>query len=77
MPKRKRVRPSYNVLRRKRTKGLSKTQAKSVRRIARKTALGLSETINSVQVVENNQLYHNKPFYVGKLLATQQGLHGS
>lgn len=54
--------------------GLSKKQTKSVRVIARKTALGLSETINQVYVEENQQLYHNKAYYASKLLATSQGL---
>ncbi len=74
MPKRKRSRPSMRVLPIKRPRGLTRNQAKSVRRIARKTALGLSETINAVTVVENKQLFHNKTDYVGKLLATEQGL---
>ncbi len=74
MTKRKRTRPSMRVLPVKRPRGLTRNQAKSVRRIARKTALGLSETINAVTVVENKQLFHNKTDYVGKLLATEQGL---
>lgn len=74
MVKRKRTRPSSRVLPIKRPRGLTRNQAKSVRRIARKTALGLSETINAVTVVENKQLLHNKTDYVGKLLATEQGL---
>lgn len=74
MVKRKRTRPSMRVLPIKRARGLTRNQAKSVRRIARKTALGLSETINAVTVVENKQLLHNKTDYVGKLLATEQGL---
>lgn len=76
MPKRKRQKTSsYEIYKFKRKfPGLSRNQAKSVRRIARKTALGLTETINAVSVVENKQLFHNKPDYVGKLLATKQGL---
>ncbi len=76
MPKRKRstaARRSIGAFKRLRG-GLSRNQAKSVRKIARHTALGLSETINSVTVVENKQLLHNIPDYVGKLLATKQGL---
>lgn len=76
MSKRKRSSKTgmFKYMRTKRPRGLSKTQASSVRKIARKTALGLSETINSVNAEENLQLYHNKSYYVAKLLATKQGL---
>lgn len=76
MPKRQRSKSysrSVASFKRLRT-GLSKKQTKSVRVIARKTALGLSETINQVYVLENQQLFHNKAFYASKLLATKQGL---
>ena len=76
MPKRKRstgYHPSSKAAKKLRS-GLSRKQATSVRKIARKTALGLSETINAVTLYENQQLYHNKPYYLKNLLKTTQGL---
>lgn len=64
MPKRKRsaaANRSINSFKKMRS-GLSRKQASSVRKIARKTALGLSETINAVTLLENQQLVHNKTF---------------
>lgn len=58
----------------RRPRGLTKTQASSVKKIARAQTLALSETINKVDIVENIQLFHNKPLYVGGLLATSQGV---
>jgi len=54
--------------------GLSRKQTSSVRRIAKKSMLSLSESINQVFIVENDQLYHNKSAYKINLLATKQGL---
>ncbi len=76
MPKRKRsaaANRSINSFKRIRG-GLSRRQASSVRKIARKTALGLSETINAVTLYENQQLVHNKVYYLKNLLETTQGL---
>lgn len=53
--------------------GLSKTQAKTVRKIAKKTVMGLAETKTVGKQTENVQLYHNKALYITNLLATQQG----
>ncbi len=58
----------------RRPRGLTKTQASSVKKIARAQTLSLSETINKVNIEENVQLFHNKPLYVGSLLATNQGV---
>ncbi len=54
--------------------GLSKTQAKTVRKIAKKTTLRLAETKVVGKQTENVQLFHNKPLYLANLLATQQGV---
>lgn len=48
----------------RRPRGLTKTQASSVKKIAREQTLALAETINKVNVTENVQLFHNKPLYV-------------
>lgn len=58
----------------RRPRGLTKTQASSVKKIAREQTLALAETINKVNVEENVQLFHNKPLYVTGLLATSQGV---
>ncbi|AXH73850.1 MAG: putative capsid protein [Circoviridae sp.] len=58
----------------RRPRGLTKTQASSVKKIARAQTLALAETINKVNIVENTQLFHNKVLYVGNLLATDQGV---
>ncbi len=76
MPKRKRSAAStrsINSFKRVRS-GLSRKQRTSVRKIARKTALGLSETINTTTLYENQQLIHNKSYYLKNLLKTSQGL---
>ncbi len=56
------------------TPGLSKRQAKSVRKIAKKTVMGSSETKTVGKQTENEQLFHNKALYVSNLLATTQGI---
>ncbi len=76
--------PKYRMVKRKggvsvgipvksRTPGLSKTQAKSVRKIAKKTVMRLAETKTVGKQTENVQLFHNKALYLQNLLATQQG----
>ena len=55
-------------------KGLSKTQVKTVRKIAMKAARSLPETKNAVFLDENIQLVHNKVLYLGKWLNTAQGV---
>lgn len=61
------------LVKKNRNPGLSKTQAKSVRKIAKRTAMGLAETKTVGKQTENVQLFHNKPLYIANLLATQQG----
>lgn len=58
---------------RKPRSALTRTEKKQVRKIAKDTTLRLAETINKVVVVENTQLFHNKPLYVTALLACDQG----
>ena len=53
---------------------LTKKQQKGVRKVARKVLRGTMETKTVGQQVENVQLFHNKPLYVGKLLACEQGV---
>ena len=59
---------------RPRNPGLSKTQAKSVRKIAKKTVMGTAETKSVGKNNENVQLFHNKALYISNLLATTQGV---
>ncbi len=54
--------------------GLSKTQAKSVRKIAKKQVMKMAETKTVGKQTENVQLFHNKPLYLQNLLATTQGV---
>ncbi len=53
--------------------GLSRTQARSVRKLARGQVMKLAETKTVGKQQENVQLFHNKPLYIANLLATQQG----
>ena len=54
--------------------GLTKTQVKTVKTIAKRTLLSMSEKkVFGVQE-ENQQLYHNKPYYVGNILSCKQGV---
>lgn len=59
---------------RKKRKGLSKTQATTVRKLAREVQLRTCETKMVGKQSENNQLFHNKVFYRGTLLANTQGV---
>lgn len=59
---------------RPRNPGLSKTQAKSVRKIAKTTVMRMAETKVFGDDEENVQLYHNKPLYLSNLLACKQGV---
>ncbi len=61
-------------IRKRKNPGLSKTQAKSVRQIAKKTVMGSAETKTVGKQTENVQLFHNKALYVQNLLATTQGI---
>lgn len=55
-------------------KALSKKQARETRKIARSVFYKETETKTVGNSEENQQLYHNKPYYLGKLLATKQGV---
>lgn len=52
----------------KNSRALSKKQAKEVRKIAERLIDEEIENKQFVETLENQQLYHNKPVYVGKLL---------
>ncbi len=54
--------------------GLSKTQAKTVRKIAKKQVMKMAETKTVGKQTENVQLFHNKALYLQNLLATTQGV---
>ncbi len=56
------------------TPGLSKTQAKSVRKVAKRVVFRAAETTTVGKEQENVQLFHNKPLYISNLLATTQGV---
>jgi len=74
MPRKfKRITNASMQLKRK-NPGLSKTQAKTVRKIAKKTVMGLAETKVFGQQEENVQLFHNKPLYISNLLSCKQGV---
>lgn len=68
MPRKPKSRSYMNL-----QKALSKKQARETRKIARSVFYKQTETKTVGVNAENQQLYHNKPFYLGKLLATQQG----
>ena len=68
MPRRKPTKQS------RKPKGLSKTQVKSVRDIARSTLRKTMEVKTTGGDGENIQLFHNKPFYQGNMLYTTQGV---
>jgi len=59
---------------RKRTKGLTKTQVKSVRKIANKVTQGLCEKKHFTWMDENKQLLHNKGDYTLNFLSCKQGV---
>jgi len=72
MPKFKRI--SGGVMQLRKNPGLSKTQAKTVRKIAKKTVMGIAETKVVGKEEENVQLFHNKALYLSNLLACKQGV---
>lgn len=55
------------------TKGLSKSQVKSVKKIAEKVAMGIPEVKVFGFIDENRQLLHNKTDYLGNFLGCAQG----
>lgn len=60
---------------RSRKSGLSRSQKMEVKKIASQVVDAEIEDKRNVFITENVQLYHNKPLYVGKLLANvQQGV---
>lgn len=61
------------VPRRKKTKGLSKQQVKSVKKIARSVAMSLPERKTFGFQEENIQLFHNKVHYLSDWLRCKQG----
>ncbi len=69
----KRITNGSMQLRRK-NPGLSKTQAKTVRKIAKKTVMGIAETKHIGKNTENVQLFHNKALYLENLLNSAQGV---
>ncbi len=54
---------------RSRKSGLSRSQKMEVKKIASQVVDAEIEDIRNVQLLENKQLYHDKPYYVGKLLS--------
>lgn len=56
-----------------RVKGLSKNQVKSVKKIAKKVAMGIPEVKVFGFLDENRQLLHNKTDYLGNFLECKQG----
>lgn len=57
-----------------RVTGLTKKQTRSVRKIARKQAMGLCEKKRFVWLDENKQLLHNKGDYTTNFLSCKQGV---
>lgn len=59
------------------SKSLSKSQMKAVRKIALKVVDEEIEDKQSITIIENNQLYHNKTAFFGKMIgpAIQQGIN--
>ncbi len=53
---------------------LSKRQQKGVKAITRQVLRSTMERKTVGKSAENIQLFHNKPLYVGGLLATSQGV---
>lgn len=73
MPFTARQRKLRNLKRKFKSKGLTKTQAKTVRAIAKKTVLDTAETKVFGFTDENQQLIHNKVSYLGNWLKCKQG----
>ncbi len=70
MPKKLRM----NFRKRPKKSALSKSQTKDVKAITRSVLRSTMETKTVGKSAENVQLFHNKPFYQGELLATSQGV---
>ena len=58
----------------KKRSALSKKQKTEVRKLAASVVSSMAEDINKVEIGENIQLFHNKPYYKGSLLALEQGV---
>ncbi|AXH75921.1 MAG: putative capsid protein [Circoviridae sp.] len=65
--------PAGKLRRVKRNKGLTKTQAKTVKKIARSVAMSIPEKKTFGYQEENVQLYHNKALYLASWLKCKQG----
>ncbi len=65
--------PAGRLRRVKRNKGLTKTQAKTVKKIARSVAMSIPEKKTFGYQEENVQLYHNKVLYLSSWLKCKQG----
>lgn len=74
MPKRQGRLVEFGARRKKRPKGLSKTQVKSVKAIAKTVAMSLPEKKVFGKLEENIQLFHNKPYYMSSILSCKQGV---
>ena len=59
--------------RKRKNKGLTKTQARSVKKIAKSVAMSIPEKKVFGFQEENIQLYHNKPDYTQSFLSCKQG----
>ncbi len=57
----------------RRNRGLTRTQAKSVKSIAKQAVSSMSEKKTFIWQNENQQLLHNVPTYVGNFLSCTQG----
>ncbi len=58
----------------RRNRGLTKTQAKSVKSIAKQAVSSMSEKKTFIWQNENQQLLHNQPTYVTNFLSCRQGI---
>ncbi len=74
MPRPKVIRGRTKTGRRRLNSMLSKRQQKGVKAITRQVLRSTMERKTVGKSVENVQLFHNKPLYVGGLLATSQGV---
>ncbi len=74
MPRRKIIRGRTKAAKRRLNAMLTKKQQKGVTAIAKKVLRSTMETKTVGLQAENIQLFHNKPYYQGKMLATEQGV---
>jgi len=74
MPKTYKIVKGRGLVPQRKNPGLSRTQAKTVRKIAKKTVMGLAETKHFGFQRENIQLVHNKALYLDNWLKCKQGV---